>query len=56
MSLFVLQSHSTALHYASACGHLPVVQALLERGANVNVQDGVSVSSWSCAVWSVDWS
>ena len=56
MSLFVLQDQATALYHASAGGHLPVVQALLDKGANVNAQDLVSVSSWSCAVWSVDWS
>ena len=55
MPLFVLQDQDTALHYASRCGHLPVVQALLDRGANVRVQNEVSVSSWSCAVCSVNW-
>ena len=46
MALFVLQFQSTPLHDASGAGHLPVVQALLDRGANVRAQDQVSVSSW----------
>ena len=53
MALFVLQHQHTALHYASNSGHLPVVQALLDRGANVRAQNVVSVSSWSCTVISV---
>ena len=55
MALFVLQFQSTPLHGASGAGHLPVVQALLDRGANVRAQDQVSVSSWSCTVCSVNW-
>ena len=55
MPLFVLQGQHTALHYASRDGHLPVVQAVLDRGANVRAQDEVSVSSWSCTVCSVNW-
>ena len=55
MTLFVLQVHSTPLHYASRAGHLPVVQALLDRGANVRAQNEVSVSCWSCAVCYVNW-
>ena len=53
MALFVLQFQYTPLHYVSAAGNLPVVQALLDRGANVRAQDHVSVSSWSCTVRSV---
>ena len=53
-ALFVLQVQFTPLHHASGAGHLPVVQALLDRGANVRAQDQVSVSSWSCAVCSVN--
>ena len=55
MTLFVLQDQDTALHDASRGGHLPVVQALLDRGANVRAQNVVSVSSWSCTVCSVNW-
>ena len=55
MALFVLQDQDTALHHASEGGHLPVVQALLDRGANVRAQNEVSVSSWSCTVCSVNW-
>ena len=45
MPLFVLQEQETPLHFASYGGHLPVVQALLDRGANVRAQNRVSVSS-----------
>ena len=55
MALFVLQDQNTSLHVASEGGHLPVVQALLDRGANVRAQNEVSVSSWSCIVSSVNW-
>ena len=48
--LFVLQHQDTALHYTSEGGHLPVVQALLDRGANVRAQNQVGVSSWSYGV------
>ena len=54
MALFVLQNQDTALHYASTGGFFPVVQALLDRGANVRAQNRVSVSSWSCTVSSVN--
>ena len=54
MAPFVLQYQFTALHAASAVGSLPVVKALLDRGANMRAQDEVSVSSWSCAVCSVN--
>ena len=55
MALFVLQDNDTALHHASRGGHLPVVQALLDRGADVTAQNRVSVSSCSCTVCSVNW-
>ena len=54
MALFVLQVQYTVLHAASVGGFLPMVKALLDRGANVRAQDEVSVSSWSCAVCSVN--
>ena len=53
MALFVLQFQDTALHEAIRGGHLPLVQALLDRGANVTAQNLVSVSSWSCTVCAV---
>ena len=55
MALFVLQFQSTPLHETSGAGHLPVVQALLDRGANVRAQNQVSVSSWSYTIYSVNW-
>ena len=55
MPLFVLQFKDTALHEAIRGGHLPVVQSLLDRGANVMAQNRVSVSSWSCTVCAVNW-
>ena len=54
MALFVLQLQYTALHHACARGSLPMVKALLGKGADVRAQDMVSVSSWSCAVCSVN--
>ena len=36
-------SQNTALHYASERGHRETVQLLLEKGADPNVQDSVSV-------------
>ena len=53
MALFVLQFQYTPLHEASRAGHLPVVQALLDKEANVRAQNQVSISSWSCTVCSV---
>ena len=37
------QDQKTALHYASDKGHRETVQLLLEKGADPNVQDNVSV-------------
>ena len=37
------QDQMTALHYASGKGHRDTVQLLLEKGADLNVQDNVSV-------------
>ena len=37
------QDQKTALHYASGKGHHETVQLLLEKGADPNVQDMVSV-------------
>ena len=36
-----VQIGSTSLHFASGKGHLPVVMALLERGADVGARDKV---------------
>jgi ankyrin repeat protein len=40
--LAVYQQGNTALLWASHNGHLPVIQFLLERGANVSVESEVS--------------
>ena len=37
----LLQDNDTSLHNAAEKGHLPVVLALLERGADVNAQGRV---------------
>ena len=31
--------HNTALHYASCCGHLPLVELLVQKGANLQLVD-----------------
>ena len=36
-----LQHEKTPLHYASERGHLPIVIALLDRGADVGARDEV---------------
>ena len=38
---FTLQFGESALIAASRSGHLPVVHLLIEKGADVNTQDGV---------------
>ncbi len=40
--LAVYQQGNTALLWASHNGHLPVIQFLLERGANISVESKVS--------------
>ena len=45
MAVCVLQEGYTALANASDCGHLTVVQTLLDAGADVRAQDYVSESS-----------
>ena len=39
--MFILQSHHTALVFASYQGHSAVVKKLLEAGANPDIQDDV---------------
>ena len=39
----ILQMRRTALHHASESGHLPVVVALLDAGANMRI---LNVVSW----------
>lgn len=34
-------SHGTPLHQAALAGHLPVVRVLVERGARLNIEDGL---------------
>ena len=36
------QGNRTPLHYASECGHIEVVIALISHGATVDVKDEVS--------------
>jgi ankyrin repeat protein len=43
LTVLVQKSRRTALHWASAGGHVSCVRLLLERGAGVDVVD---VSSW----------
>ena len=32
--------HKTSLHWACACGHLPIVEYLISKGANIEAKDG----------------
>ena len=43
---FKYQNSETALLTACYEGHLPVVQLLVERGANLNLKDSVSALCW----------
>ena len=40
---FVLQDGQSPLYVASGCGHLQVVKALLDAGANVNQGEKVGI-------------
>ena len=46
MAVCVLQDGYTALYIASENGHLPVVQTLLDAGADVRTQTKVSGSGY----------
>ncbi|CAL9707313.1 unnamed protein product [Knipowitschia caucasica] len=41
------QDHRTALHWACSAGHTAIVEFLLDIGADVNLQDDVSLSVYS---------
>ena len=41
LSMVMIQSGMTALHFASQEGHVTVVRLLLEKGAHVNICDKV---------------
>ena len=41
-----MQSDRTALHFAAQRGHLEVVTLLLDRAADVNAEDLVSIDAW----------
>ena len=41
LSIIVIQDGRTALMFASDNGHLPVVEYLVQQGADINVQDKV---------------
>ncbi len=43
LTLFITQGGETALMWASMNGHLEVAKLLIESGADVNIQNGVSV-------------
>ena len=44
------QHHKTALHHASISGHRDIVQLLLEKGADPNIRDEVSLLFQICPV------
>ena len=41
-----MQIDKTALHFAAQRGHLDVVTLLLDRAADVNAKDSVSIDAW----------
>ena len=41
LSIIVIQEGRTALMQASKYGHLPVVQYLVQQGADINTQENV---------------
>ena len=41
LSIIVVQYGYTAVMYASSNGHLPVVQYLVQQGADIHMQDKV---------------
>ena len=45
---FVLQDGLSPLHMASQEGHLDVVKALIEAGANINQANKVSTHTYPC--------
>ena len=45
------QDNKTPLHYVAESGHSDVVQALLDRGAKVDVVDNVSLLNYKTIVF-----
>ena len=43
LSIIVVQYGYTAVMYASSNGHLPVVQYLVQQGADIHMQDKVKI-------------